>query len=333
MNLSNIQQRGNTLLVDVTKHGKRHRVACSTMDEALAVKAKILNLVPDYVVAKAPEGWTLRQAYNEVLAHKWKGTPNESNSVRHAEEFMQHMNANSLLDDVSTERVDQFILKLKDSGNSGATINRKLAAASALFTFAHPRGKCKTRPHFERQKEGEGRTSYITDEIEERILNYLTQWGYVDHVEAITCLVDTGLRPSELWRLTGRNINLGIGTNGILIVERSKNGKKRAVPLTVRVKAIITRRMEATVSGPLFPFDKNWLERVWARVRTQMGMDSDKEFVPYILRHTCASRLIQKKVDLTLVQEWLGHKSILVTRKYSHHAPENLMNAVAVLER
>jgi integrase len=246
---------------------------------------------------------------------------------------MAHMNENSLLDDVTTERVDQYISKLKDLGNSGSTINRKLAAASALFTFAHTRAKCKTRPHFERQKEGEGRTSYITHPVEARILAYLAQWGYDDHAEVVCVLVDTGLRPSELWRLTEKDINLGIGRNGLLIVQKSKNGKKRAVPLTERVKEIISRRMEVTVSGPLFPYDKNWLERVWARVRSQMDMDGDPEFVPYILRHTCASRLIQRKVDLTVVQEWLGHKSILVTRKYSHHAPENLMDAVEVLEQ
>lgn len=328
--LENIQQRGDSLLVDVTKNGKRHRVTCNDLTSAIAVREKLMRA--SHAVVK-PEGWTLREAYDQVYIHRWKGKANESNSVRHAEEFMAFFNEYTPLDEVTTDWVDKYVAQLKDAGNSAGTINRKLAAGSALFTFAHKRGKCRMKPHFERQTEGEGRTRFLTQTEEQQLLRYLDQWGYDEHSEVVCVLVDTGLRPSELWRLVKRDINLDMGDNGILTVQKSKNNKKRSVPLTLRAKEIITRRMELTASGPLFPFDKNWLERVWARVRRQMGMDSDPEFVPYALRHTCASRLIQRGVKLTVVQEWLGHKNILITRKYAHHAPENLLDAVKVLER
>ena len=37
----NIQQRGNSFLVDVTKFGKRQRVTCDTLEEAQSIRAKI----------------------------------------------------------------------------------------------------------------------------------------------------------------------------------------------------------------------------------------------------------------------------------------------------
>jgi site-specific recombinase XerD len=64
-----------------------------------------------------------------------------------------------------------------------------------------------------------------------------------------------------------------------------------------------------------------------------MGQDHDKEFIPYALRHTCASRLVQRGVPLTVIQKWLGHESIRVTQRYAKIRPEDLFAAVDVLER
>ena len=50
------------------------------------------------------------------------------------------------------------------------------------------------------------------------------------------------------------------------------------------------------------------------------------------LRHTCASRLVNKGVDLYVVKEWLGRSTIQVTEKYAHLAPGKLAHAAKVLE-
>lgn len=84
--------------------------------------------------------------------------------------------------------------------------------------------------------------------------------------------------------------------------------------------------------GRVFPHDHNWLRATWDQARSAMGFAHDKGFVPHALRHTCASRLIQRGVPLKVVQEWLGHKTITVTMRYAHLAPANLMAAVEALE-
>ena len=61
-------------------------------------------------------------------------------------------------------------------------------------------------------------------------------------------------------------------------------------------------------------------------------MKEDKEFVLHALRHTCASRLVNKGIDLYVVKEWLGHSSIQITERYAHLAPQKLANAVSALE-
>ncbi len=63
-----------------------------------------------------------------------------------------------------------------------------------------------------------------------------------------------------------------------------------------------------------------------------MELEHDDQFIPHCLRHTCASRLVQRGVPILVVQQWLGHKTIQMTMRYAHLCPTNLEEAVKVLE-
>jgi len=51
------------------------------------------------------------------------------------------------------------------------------------------------------------------------------------------------------------------------------------------------------------------------------------------IRHTFASQLVMKGVDLTTVKELLGHKKITMTLRYAHLAPGHMLKAVKVLDK
>ena len=51
----------------------------------------------------------------------------------------------------------------------------------------------------------------------------------------------------------------------------------------------------------------------------------------YTLRHTLASHLIMKGVDLRTVQEYFGHSTIQITEKYSHLSKSHKREAINVL--
>lgn len=49
------------------------------------------------------------------------------------------------------------------------------------------------------------------------------------------------------------------------------------------------------------------------------------------LRHTFASHCVMAGIDITTVSKLLGHKSLTMTLRYSHLAPDHLQNAVSML--
>lgn len=56
-----------------------------------------------------------------------------------------------------------------------------------------------------------------------------------------------------------------------------------------------------------------------------------KNFRFHDLRHTVATRLVEKKIDLFVVQDILGHSKITTTQRYAHPVPQQKLDAVEIL--
>ena len=105
----------------------------------------------------------------------------------------------------------------------------------------------------------------------------------------------------------------------------TKSGKGRHVPLTPRAEAalllLLTSPVHATIrdDGIRHRFERACKEAGIAGVSL------------HTCRHTCASRLVQKGVDLYRVQRWLGHSTPMLTQRYSHLRDDDLADAALAL--
>jgi integrase len=111
-----------------------------------------------------------------------------------------------------------------------------------------------------------------------------------------------------------------------LTIPRSKNGETRHVPLNQAALNSLRRLKNGDDEGRVFGLisPRYWFD-------TAIGKAKIKNFHWHDLRHTFASRLVMKGVDLRTVQELLGHKSITMTCRYAHLSQSHLKEAVEKL--
>jgi integrase len=70
----------------------------------------------------------------------------------------------------------------------------------------------------------------------------------------------------------------------------------------------------------------------WAKARKELGLENDPWFVFHACRHTCATRLVEKNVNVFVIQRFMGHKRIETTKRYAHVSDEQLQGALQQVE-
>jgi integrase len=328
-------------LVDFRWQGRRVRATLPSEVEALTwesgAKAALLRGTPlEEVISGhstkptptgAVAGWTLDKLKDATILRYWRGTANEVDATRNAEQVVEILGADKDPAKVTTSDIDELISQLEEDGNSAATINRKLAALSKMLTHAFSRGIIPVKPHIERKRETQGRIRWFTREEEARMLDWLQQHNPEFH-DLFVFLVDTGCRVGEACRVRWKDLD-----DKYIRFFETKGGRNRAVPITPRLQAVLARLQAGkSPSDPVWPgWDNHRVSYAWQPLRQAMGWAQDAEAVPHALRHTCASRLVQGGVHLAVVQQWLGHRSHGLTLRYAHLSPANLQAAVAAL--
>jgi len=229
---------------------------------------------------------------------------------------------------INETNIEDLTAYLKKRGIKGSTVNRYLASLSKILKYAYNRPSVynMTRlPHIVWQEESKARLRFMTVEEEQIMIKIL---GKSPYLSLFLFLLDTGVRLGEALSFKKGAIQKLEGKYFIVLYgDETKNGTTRSVPLTRRCVAIVN------ALGDFSHLDYNMTERVWTRLRKDMGLANDKQFVIHCLRHTCASRLAQSgKVELHFIKEWLGHKSYNMTLRYAHLMPKNLLKAVSILE-
>lgn len=138
---------------------------------------------------------------------------------------------------------------------------------------------------------------------------------------------DCGLRASELCSVELSNID---ETGGVMYV-RGKGRKERIVPYVGALRGVIRRYLEearpvlAGQPDPGYLFlsargrrmSRQELWNVIQRRGRDAGIAKARRH-PHVLRHSFATHLQRRGMDLRTLQELLGHSSIATTEKYAH---------------
>jgi len=180
--------------------------------------------------------------------------------------------------------------------------------------------------------------SLATDEIESLMENRSTRgegmspvMGSRDHA-MLEVFYAGALRVSELIAVKLEDLKLDLG----YVLVRGKGDKERIVPLGKTAQEVLTGYLKDTrpallgkkTSPLLFPGRSGRQlsrQRVWQMVQ-QASVSIGRKASPHMLRHSCATHMVENGADLRTVQTILGHADISTTQVYTHVALDRLKN-------
>jgi integrase len=268
---------------------------------------------------------TLGEALDHTLRTRWVGKPREScetRSIKSAEQFFGHLKP---LQDLTHGDIEKYVAYLKTTlGNSPSTINSKLSTLSVTLNHHRQLGAINNPLVIRKIKHGNNaRMKFFSEQMLaeiEKICSPMFKAFFIWSVE-------TGMRPSESRGIHKGDIREMEGIGWICDLRKTKNGDQRSIPLTSKARVAIDTHPS---DYPWSEFTEEVIRREWQVVRKALGLNSDWVF--YLCRHTCATRLISKGVNIKVVQNWMGHKDINMTLRYAKLVPSDLAMARNALE-
>ena len=138
-----------------------------------------------------------------------------------------------------------------------------------------------------------------------------------------------GLRVSELVELKLEDLKLELGH----VLVRGKGDKERIVPVgraaQEQIREYLANGRETLLGGRVSPMlfvrrggGRLTRQRVWQMVKAVS--ESGRHASPHMLRHSCATHMVENGADLRTVQTILGHADISTSQIYTHVALDRL---------
>ena len=151
-------------------------------------------------------------------------------------------------------------------------------------------------------------------------------------------MYEAGLRTDEVMSLKPRDVVLEEKRVEVL---RGKGHKSRTVYFRSDELAMLLERWkrERPRGEYLFPtvrssegkgdkIDSRGFRITFKRYVDRAGLDPEV-VTPHILRHTCATEMMRRGVNLRVIQEALGHKNIATTQIYTHVVNDDVRRAMS----
>jgi integrase/recombinase XerC len=271
--------------------------------------------------------------------------------LRHFARWFEQTNGETLtvqrITPTDVKEYKQFLLTVER--RKANTVNRRLAALSALTRWARQGGQIQSDP----TENIKGVTNVargpkwldkhqqfalnraIENDLQLAKMKYPKRW-LVRRRDAslVLFLLHTGLRLSEVVGLCTSDVSIQ-ERKGSVRVQHGKGGKQRNVPLNSEARKALQEWCAVRPKGEYLwtavdgenndALSGRAVQRILARYAKAAGI---AELTPHVCRHTFAKNLVDNQVGLEKVAALLGHSSLNTTRVYITPSERDLEQAV-----
>lgn len=249
------------------------------------------------------------------------------------------------LEDVTPADLDAYVGALRARGLAPASVKRSLVAVRSLFRFRSQEGLSAIDPSaaVETPRVPSGLPKALSESEVQALLDAVQGDGAVERRDraVLEILYGTGARISEVCALRLGDVDL----DGSLLRLFGKGAKERVVPLGRWARVALAAWLAPEGRGAMEP--ERWARRddadavflnqrggrlgrqgAWGIVRRYgdlVGLGD--RLTPHVLRHSCATHMLDHGADIRAVQELLGHASIATTQIYTMVSNDRLFAA------
>ncbi|WP_456422773.1 site-specific tyrosine recombinase/integron integrase [Thermococcus sp.] len=221
----------------------------------------------------------------------------------------------------------RFLARLRREGYSNRSLNLVVQALRAYFRFEGADDEAeKLKP----PKVPRSLPKALTRDEVKRLLSVIPPTRRRDRL-IVLLLYGAGLRVSELCNLKKGDIDLD---RGLIVVRGGKGAKDRVVPipefLAEEIRAYLKTRSDSSeyllVEERRKEKDRLSTKTVWYLLK-KYGKKAGIEVTPHKLRHSFATHMLERGVDIRAIQELLGHSNLSTTQIYTKVTVEHLRKA------
>jgi integrase/recombinase XerD len=249
------------------------------------------------------------------------------------------------LDDVTGSDLDAYVGHLRERGLAPSSVKRALVAVRSLHRFRSEEGLAVMDPSasIETPRVPAGLPKALTESEIDGLLAQVVGDNPVSLRDraVLEVLYGTGARISEVCTLGIGDVDL----DGGLLRLFGKGSKERVVPLGRWARVALAAWLGEGARSAMEP--EQWARRgdadavflnqrggrlgrqgAWAIVRKYGDAAGlGERLTPHVLRHSCATHMLDHGADIRAVQELLGHASITTTQVYTMVSNERLFAA------
>lgn len=235
--------------------------------------------------------------------------------------------------------VDEFMLidykkHLMNLSQSILSINRKLASLNSFCKYLYKDNVLEDMASIKlvRNRDKGEYKGLKPDELH-RLREEIHQQGNRQHVCIIEVLLATGIRVSELCKLRLQDIVIADNKSYIKVV--GKGSINRTIPLNTDAQYAIKEYIQVRsktdednlIIGQRGAYNRNAINLILEKYGRSLGI----KVTPHNLRHSFGYKLITNGTPITMIQDLLGHSSILTTIRYTQTTEQDKIDALNAL--
>jgi len=295
-------------------------------------KLNLKSEVKTYTLAEAFFIW-----FDDYKLRKGK-TDDDYCAKREFWKFNSHIKNSELaamkLNEITAGRVQKFISNIMNTKKlSKQSIKHILGLISMVFN------KMSDLDYYEGKNPAQkisrslggvnnAKTNTLFENERNSLIEVLNSYPNQSVANLLRFLLFTGIRRGSAHKLRWEDVDF---ESHKIYLDKTKNGESIYLRIceTAMETLINQQKYKSDKSDFVFPNDhglqRNHHIPQFNYIKKLAGIT--KPFRVHDLRHQFASELVRRNVPLGVVQQLLGHKSLKMTERYSHYAPENFSDA------